>query len=594
MVSRIEDSMQGIAMKLDIEGKEVAAASTRGPVTGRTGGHVLIESLVLHGTDFAFGVPGESYLAALDGMHELRDRIRFVACRQEGGAANMAEAYGKLTGRPGVCFVTRGPGATNASIGIHTAFQDSTPLILFIGQVSRAFRDREALQEIDYRRMYGQLSKWVAQIDSADRIPEYVARAFQTATSGRQGPVVLALPEDMLLEKASATPLKPYRRNLTWPDPQRLREMAEMLASAERPLMLVGSSGWTPEGCADLQAFAERWNLPVACIYRFQDTFDNRHPNYVGEVGSTLAPGLRQRILDADLILAVGVRLGEATTRGYTLLESPRPRQKLIHVHAGAEELGSVYQADVMIQASMPAFATCLDSLSPPADPPWFDWTRAAAHDYQINVTPGPFGGKGVDVGRLVKTLQSVVPEDTIYASGAGNYSGWFVRYLRYRGFAHGSRTQLAPSSGAMGYGVPAAVAAKLMHPERTVISISGDGCFLMNGQEIATAVQYGAAVIFIVINNGMFGTIRMKQEMCFSERVIGTDLRNPDFAALARAYGANGVLVSSDAEFEPALRTALKSDVPTLLEIRMDPEIISPTTTIAALRKKARRGQAV
>lgn len=577
--------------KLDAEGKQIAVATARSPETGRTGGHLLIESLVLHGTDIAFGVPGESYLAALDGIHELRDHIRFVACRQEGGAANMAEAYGKLTGRPGVCFVTRGPGATNACIGIHTAFQDSTPLILFIGQVSRAFQDREALQEIDYRRMYGQLSKWVAQIDSADRIPEYIARAFQTATSGRQGPVVLALPEDMLLEKANAALLVPYRRNLTWPDPQRLNEMAEILAQAKQPLMLVGGSGWTPKGCADLQAFAERWNLPVACIYRFQDTFDNRHPNYIGEVGSTLAPELRQRILGADLILAVGVRLGEATTRGYTLLEAPRPRQKLIHVHAGAEELGSVYQADVMIQASMPAFAACLESLSPPANPPWSDWTRAAAHDYQINSTPGPFGGKGVDVGRLVKTLQSVVPEDTIYASGAGNYSGWFVRYLRYRGFAHGSHTQLAPSSGAMGYGVPAAVAAKLMYRERTVISISGDGCFLMNGQEIATAVQYGAAIVFIVINNCMYGTIRMKQEMTFSERVIGTDLRNPDFAALARAYGANGVLVSSDEEFEPALRAALKSDVPSLLEIRMDPEIISPTTTITALRKKAQRG---
>jgi len=299
------------------------------------GGHILIESLALHGVDRVFGVPGESYLAALDGMYEMRDRIQFVACRQEGGAANMADAYGKLTGRPGICFVTRGPGAANASIGVHTAFQDSTPMILFVGQVASDAQDREGFQEIDYRRMYGQMAKWVAQIERADRIPEYVARAFQTATSGRQGPVVLALPEDMLLQKASVKQLAPYRRNLAWPDPQRLREMTDLLVASKRPLMLVGGSGWTPQGCAALQVFAERWNLPVACAYRFQDTFDNRHPNYVGEVGSTLGPALRQRILDADLIIAVGVRLGEGTTRGYTLLEPPRPRQKLIHAHAG-------------------------------------------------------------------------------------------------------------------------------------------------------------------------------------------------------------------------------------------------------------------
>ncbi|MGE3477843.1 MAG: thiamine pyrophosphate-binding protein [Rhodospirillaceae bacterium] len=576
-------------MKSNIAEHPPVTASTREPMKAKIGGHILIESLVLHGADWVFGVPGESYLAALDGLYELRDRIRFVACRQEGGAANMAEAYGKLTGRPGICFVTRGPGATNASIGVHTAFQDSTPMILFVGQVASDVQDREGFQEIDYRRMYGQMSKWVAQIDRADRIPEYVARAFQTATSGRQGPVVLALPEDMLLQKASVTQLVPYRRNLAWPDPQRLREMTEMLAAAKRPLMLVGGSGWTPQGCAGLQAFAERWNLPVACGFRFQDTFDNRHPNYAGEVGSTLGPALRQRILDADLILTVGLRLGEGTTRGYTLLDPPRPRQKLIHVHAGAEELGSVYQADVMIQASMPAFAASIESLPSSASPPWSDWTRAAAQDYRDHVAPGPSRGKGVDMRHVVKTLQAVVPEDTIYTSGAGNYAGWFNRYLRYRGFAHGSRTQLAPSSGAMGYGVPAGVAAKLVHSDRTVVSISGDGCFLMNGQEIATAVQYGAPVVFIVVNNGMYGTIRMKQEMDFSERVIGTDLKNPDFAALARAYGANGYVVSTSAEFEPALRAALASDVASLIEIRTDPEVISTTTTITALREKAR-----
>lgn len=555
----------------------------------RMGGHILAEALALHGVDRVFGVPGESYLAALDGLYEQRDRIRFVACRQEGGAANMADAYGKLTGRPGICFVTRGPGATNASIGVHTAFQDSTPLILFIGQVASDVQDREGFQEIDYRRMYGQMAKWVAQIDRADRIPEYVARAFQTATSGRQGPVVLALPEDMLAQKATAKQLAPYRRNLTWPDPRCLIEMTELLANAKRPLMLTGGSGWTPQGCAALQVFAERWDLPVACAYRFQDVFDNRHPNYVGEVGSTLGLALRQRILDADLILAVGVRLGEGTTRGYTLIEPPRPRQKLIHVHAGAEELGRVYQADVMIQASLPAFATSLDTLPAPAVAPWSDWTRAAARDYEQHVTPEAHQGQGVDMGAVVKTLQAIVPEDTIYTTGAGNYAGWFTRYLRYRGYAHGARTQLAPSSGAMGYGVPAGVAAKLVHPERTVVSVSGDGCFLMNGQEVATAVQYGAPVIFIVVNNGMYGTIRMHQEMYFSGRIIGSDLKNPDFVALARAYGADGYVVSTTTEFEPALRSALVTEVPSLIEIRIDPDVISASTTLTAIRKKAK-----
>ncbi len=553
------------------------------------GGHILIESLALHGVDRVFGVPGESYLAALDGMYEMRDRIQFVACRQEGGAANMADAYGKLTGRPGICFVTRGPGAANASIGVHTAFQDSTPMILFVGQVASDAQDREGFQEIDYRRMYGQMAKWVAQIERADRIPEYVARAFQTATSGRQGPVVLALPEDMLLQKASVKQLAPYRRNLAWPDPQRLREMTDLLVASKRPLMLVGGSGWTPQGCAALQVFAERWNLPVACAYRFQDTFDNRHPNYVGEVGSTLGPALRQRILDADLIIAVGVRLGEGTTRGYTLLEPPRPRQKLIHAHPGAEELGGVYQADVMIQASMPAFAASLETLAARAVSPWSEWTRAAARDYQRHVTPGDYSGQGVDMGAVVKTLQAVVPVDTIYTTGAGNYAGWFTRYLRYRGYAHGVRTQLAPSSGAMGYGVPAGVAAKLMYPDHTVVSVSGDGCFLMNGQEIATAVQYGAPAIFIVVNNGMYGTIRMHQEMYFSGRIIGSDLKNPDFAALARAYGAGGYAVTTTAQFEPALRAALASEVPSLIEIRMDPDVISTSTTLTAIRKKVK-----
>lgn len=558
-------------------------------MTKQIAGHLLIESLVGHGADMCFGVPGESYLAALDGMYEYREKMRFIICRQEGGAANMAEAYGKLTGRPGICFVTRGPGATNASIGLHTAYQDSTPMILFIGQVASDVQDREAFQEIDYRRMFGQVAKWVAQIDVPERIPEYVARAFQTATSGRQGPVVLALPEDMLTRVAEAEILPPYRRNLTWPDPSRMQEMGELISAAKRPLMLVGGGGWTPEACEQLQQFAASWDLPVACAFRFQDTFDNRHPNYVGEVGSTLGPALRRRIENSDLVIAVGVRLGEGTTRGYALLEPPRPRQKLIHVHAGAEELGSVYQADLMIQASLPGFAAQLQTVRPPAQRPWSDWTRDAVSDYMAHITPAVDDKHTVDMGKVVQLLQQHVPEDTIYASGAGNYAGWFVRYLRYRGLANGSRTQIAPSSGAMGYGVPAAVAAKLTCPDRTVVSISGDGCFLMNGQEIATAIQYRVPIIFIVVNNGMYGTIRAHQEMYYPDRVSGTHLCNPDFAALAQSYGLEGHVVAKTEDFEPALKQALKAEVSSLIEIRLDPEVISTHSTLTQLRERAR-----
>jgi len=553
-------------------------------------GHVLIESLIENGTDLCFGVPGESYLGALDGMYEFRDRFRFVACRQEGGAAYMADAYGKLTGRPGVCFVTRGPGATNASVGLHTAFQDSTPMILFVGQVESNVQDREAFQEVDYRRMFGQVAKWVAQIDSADRIPEYVNRAYQTATSGRQGPVVLALPEDMLIRPTDARPLAPYRQNLAWPDPARLQEMADMLKSAQRPIVLAGGSGWTPESCAALQEFAESWELPVACAFRFQDVFDNRHANYVGEVGSSLGAKLRQRVLEADVVVAVGVRLGEGTTRGYTLLAAPRPAQKLIHVHPGAEELGSVYQADVMIQASMPALGMALRELKPAVPPVWSDWTRAAAKDYAQHITPTVDTRHAVDMGQIAKTLQALVPENTLYASGAGNYAGWFIRYLQYPGIARGMRFQLAPSSGSMGYGVPAAVAAKLADPRRMVVSISGDGCFLMNGQEISTAMQYGLQIVFIVVNNGMYGTIRAHQERDYPGRVSGTSLANPDFAALARAYGLQGHVVTRTDEFAPALREALSASTASLIEIRLDPDVINTHTTLAAIRAAAQR----
>ncbi|MEC3765631.1 thiamine pyrophosphate-binding protein [Cupriavidus sp. SS-3] len=556
------------------------------------GGHILVDALLAHGAELAFGVPGESYLAVLDGFHRRRDQLRFIVCRQEGGAAVMAEAYGKLTGRPGLAFCTRGPGATNASIGVHTAFQDSTPMILFIGQVGTDFMDREAFQEIDYRRMFGQMAKWVAQIDRVERIPEYIARAYQTATSGRPGPVVLALPEDMLAQTAAVPQLQAYQRVMAWPGEAELARLTEMLHAAERPFVLAGGSGWTPQACADLQAFAERFALPVGCAFRGQDLFDNRHPNYAGDVGIGINPALAERIRNADLVLAIGPRLGEMTTGGYALIEAPRPAQTLVHVHAGAEELGSVYQADLMIQASMPAIAAHLAGLQPLAAPRWQDWTEAAHADYERYLQPPPFTAQGVDMAEVIRTLDQLLPADAVVTNGAGNYAGWLHRYFHYRPFTSGGRGQLAPTSGAMGYGVPAAVGAKIAFPQRTVVALAGDGCFLMNGQELATSMQYGAPVIIIVVNNGMYGTIRMHQEREYPTHVSGTELLNPDFAALARAYGARGVTVTTTGAFAPALREALAAPVSTLIEIQVDPDVITPRTTLSAIRAQALASQ--
>ncbi|QEZ46945.1 thiamine pyrophosphate-binding protein [Cupriavidus oxalaticus] len=555
------------------------------------GGHILVDALLAHGAELAFGVPGESYLAVLDGFHRRRDQLRFIVCRQEGGAAVMAEAYGKLTGRPGLAFCTRGPGATNASIGVHTAFQDSTPMILFIGQVGTDFIDREAFQEIDYRRMFGQMAKWVAQIDRVERIPEYIARAYQTATSGRPGPVVLALPEDMLAQTAVVPQLRGYERVLSWPGDPAMARLEQMLAAAGRPFVLAGGSGWTPQACADLQAFAERFALPVGCAFRGQDLFDNRHPNYAGDVGIGINPALAERIRQSDLVLAIGPRLGEMTTGGYALIAAPRPAQTLVHVHAGAEELGSVYQADLMIHASMPAIAARLAALEPAAAPRWQAWTEAAHADYERYLQPPAYAGQGVDMAEVIRTLDQMLPDDAVVTNGAGNYAGWLHRYFRYRPFRNGGRGQLAPTSGAMGYGVPAAVGAKIAFPRRTVVALAGDGCFLMNGQELATAMQYQAPVVFIVVNNGMYGTIRMHQEREYPTHVSGTALHNPDFAALARAYGARGETVTTTEAFAPALRAALDAPVSTLIEIRVDPDVITPRTTLSAIRAQALAG---
>ncbi|CAD5373711.1 Thiamine pyrophosphate-binding protein [Rubrivivax sp. A210] len=558
------------------------------PMTPRPAGHALVEALVAQGVDTCFGVPGESYLAVLDGMHEHRGRIRFIACRQEGGAAFMAEAQGKLSGRPGICFVTRGPGATNAAIGVHTAFQDSTPLILFVGQVASDQRDREAFQEIDYRQMFGPgtlgLAKWVAEVQHADRLPEYVARAFHTAMQGRPGPVVLALPEDMLTTLTAAPVLPRAEPARAWPAPGGLRELRTMLLAAERPLVIAGGPGWDAEAAAALQRFAENWQLPVACGFRFQDTFDNRHPLYAGDVGIAINPRLAARIRDADLIIALGVRLGEMTTGGYTLLQAPRPAQKLVHIHAGAEELGRVYAADLMLQAAAAPAAKALEALAAPTTLPWQSQAEAAHADYEANLVAPAVAP--LDMAVVVKTLQRLLPADTVYTNGAGNYSGWLHRYCRYTGLQHHGRTQLAPTSGAMGYGLPAAVGAALLQPGRWIVNIAGDGDFLMNGQELATATGYGAKnLISIVVDNGSYGTIRMHQEREYPGRVSGSELFNPDFAALALAYGWRGERVDETAAFEPALARAIAAGVPTLLHLKLDPEVSTTRSTLSAIR---------
>jgi acetolactate synthase I/II/III large subunit len=549
----------------------------------RSGGQILVDQLRVQGVDLAFGVPGESYLDVLDALYDARDVLRFVICRQEGGAAYMAEAYGKLTGRPGICFVTRGPGASNAAIGVHTAFQDSTPMILFVGQVGGDFVEREAFQEVDYRRMYGPMAKWVAQIDRADRIPEYVGHAFHTACAGRPGPVVLALPEDMLTDKATVADAGPAKRVQAHPGDDQIRELMSLLGRAERPLLVLGGGGWTGEACAQIQRFAETASLPVGTAFRFQDLFDNRHPNYAGDVGIGINPRLAARVKESDLLLVAGARLGEMTTGGYTLVAAPRPAQKLVHVHAGAEELGRVYQADLPINSGMAEFADAVSQVGGLDATRWAEWTRAANADYREWIQPQPMPG-ALDLALAVRHLAETLPRDAIVTNGAGNYSGWVHRYYQYSPF----RTELAPTSGAMGYGVPSAIAAKLVHPDRVVVSFSGDGCFLMNGQELATAVQYGANVVFIVVNNGMYGTIRMHQERDYPGRVSGSELRNPDFAALARAYGAHGEIVERTADFAPAFERAVTAGRPALLELRIEPDAITTRTTLSAIRAAA------
>lgn len=553
----------------------------------RTAARALVDTLRLNGVDTIFCVPGESYLAVLDALHDVPE-IKLVVCRQEGGAAYMADAYAKATGKPGICFVTRGPGITNASVGIHVAQQDSSPVIVFMGQVGRDMFEREAFQEVDVRKVFGSMTKWAAQIDDADRVPELVSRAFYTATSGRPGPVVLALPEDMLVEQTDAPDARPAVPVETGIGAEALARLRDLLAEAKRPLLLIGGGGWSAQARADIQAFAETWEVPLTVSFRCQDYVDNDHTHYAGDVGIGPNPKLAERVKTTDLLVVLGARLGEMTTGGYTLLNLPVPTQRLVHIHAGAEELGRVYQPELAINASSAAVAAALAGLAPAGDlQARQDWVRGARADYEAWQQPVVSPGS-VQMSEIVRWLVGRLPADAMICNGAGNYATWFHRFYRYRGW----RTQLAPTNGSMGYGVPAGVAAKLQHPERVVIAAAGDGCFLMNGQELATAAQYAAAVVFLVIDNGMYGTIRMHQERDYPARISGTGLQNPDFAQLALAYGAHAETVHRTEEFAPAFERAVAADRPALIWIKLDPEAITPRASLSQIRATAQQAK--
>jgi len=544
----------------------------------RMGGRVLADQLRIQGVDTVFCVPGESYLGLLDGLYDHRDAIRVITARHEAGASNMAEAYAKATGRPGICAVSRGPGATNAANGLHTAHQDSTPVIMFIGQVSRAERDREAQQEIDYREMFRPLTKWVAEVSDADRIPEYVSHAFHIAQSGRPGPVVLSLPEDMLVDRTAAEDARPVAVIQAAPAAAAIAELRERLAAAERPLVIVGGATWNQAAVDSMTRFVEANGLPVIASYRAQDRFDNRHDHYAGHAQRGLHKAMRELIETADLIIAAGPRLGEVTTAGYSTIKVPTPRQMLIHAHPDPDELGRVYAPDLAIPTGMSAFTEALAALEPVDGSRWAGWLRSARRNYLDFIKPTAMPGE-VNLAEIVLYLGRTLPENAIMIHCAGNNSGWVHRFFQYRGYG----SQIVATSGSMGYGVPAAIAAKLAHPERTVVSFNGDGCFMMLGQEIATALQYGVAPVIIVVNNTMLATIRMHQEQVFPGRVVGTDLYNPDFTALARAYGAHAETVKRTDEFAPALERSLAAGRLAVIEVIIDRNALTPTMTLPA-----------
>ncbi|PBB90495.1 thiamine pyrophosphate-binding protein [Mesorhizobium sp. WSM3864] len=548
----------------------------------KTGGQLIVEALEANGTDRIFCVPGESYLAVLDALHD--SPIRTIVCRQEGGAAMMADCQGRLTGKPGICFVTRGPGATNASAGIHIAMQDSVPLILFIGQVASHAKEREAFQEVDYKRFFGDIAKWVVEIDDASRIPEFVTRAFAVATSGRPGPVVISLPEDMLTSEVEAPPALAHTPVETSPGEAELDRLEALLNAAKRPIAILGGTRWDIQAVQDVTRIAEAWSLPVGCSFRRQMLFDHLHPNYAGDVGIGINPKLAAAIKQADLVLLIGGRMGEMPSSDYTLLKSPYPDQMLVHVHADAGELGRVYRPTLAINASPTAFVRAFARRKVSAAPGWAAETAKLHAAYLEWSTPPQTGPGAVQMGPIMTYLEKALPEDAILTNGAGNYATWVHRFHRFRRFA----TQAAPTSGSMGYGTPAAVAAKALYPDREVIAFAGDGCFLMNGQEFATAVQYDLPIIVVVVNNGIYGTIRMHQEREYPSRVVATDLKNPDFAALARAYGGHGETVEKTEDFAPAFERARASGKPAIVEIRLDPEAITPTRTLTQIRDKS------
>ncbi|MGE0253217.1 MAG: thiamine pyrophosphate-binding protein [Alphaproteobacteria bacterium] len=554
----------------------------------RTGGRILVDALKIHGVDTVFCIPGESYIAAIDAFYDDRDTMRIIVGRHEGGVGFMAEAYGKLTGKPGVAFVTRGPGACNASIGVHTAMQDSTPMVMFVGQVAREAEGREGFQEVDYRSMFRDVAKWVTQVETPDRLPEVVSRAFHLAMSGRPGPVVVALPEDMLVETSSVADAARYRVVRPSPGAVEMLAMRSALQAAERPLVIAGGGGWSAEACADLRAFVEANRLPLACAFRTLDLLDNTNPHYVGEAGVGINPKLAKRITEADLILAIGARLGEATTSGYTLLSVPTPKQKLIHVHADPDELGSVYRPDVAINSGMGQFAAAARLLDPVDPSAWRDWLAAARQDCVEWTTPGSYPGK-LDMGVAIAAMRDAFPPETIICTDAGNFAGWASRFWPFRRF----RTQLGPTNGAMGYGVPAAVAAAAARPDVPVVCFAGDGGVIMTGNELATAQQFGLKFLLVIVNNGLYGTIRMYQERDYPGRNYLTDLVNPDFVAWARAFGAHAERVSATADFAPALARAQAAPGVAVLELMIDPDQLSPAITATGLRAMHERRRA-
>ena len=551
----------------------------------RSGAEVLIDALKINSVERIYCIPGESYLAALDALYD-RSEISVIVCRNEGGAAFMAEAEGKLSGKPGVCFVTRGPGATNASGGLHVALQDSTPMILLIGQIARKDLDREAFQEIDYRRMFSEVAKWVAQIDDADRIPEYLNRAFSVATSGRPGPVVLALPEDMLTDLTAAKDARAVQPVAASPATADIARSCELLAAAERPLIIVGGSGWSEKTRLQLQQFSSASGIPLLNSFRCQDFIDNEHSNYAGDLGIGVNPELHQLVNESDCLLVIGARLGEMTTAGFSLIDIPCPQQQMIHVQSGADELGHIYQPDLAINSSSENFIAALAA----AEVEFVNtdkWQEQAnrAHQQYLDWNASISVPGDVQFSEIIHSVRKLTDTDAIICNGAGNNTSWLHRFFRYRQY----RNQLAPTSGTMGYGLPAAIAAKLRHPERCVVAVAGDGDFLMTGQELATAMQYQANIIVIVVNNGIYATIRMHQEREYPGRVIGTDMVNPDFVLLAEAHGAHAERVVKTEQFEAAFTRCLAADRPALIEVQLDANILTPTATVDSMRAQAK-----